>query len=388
MAGARFLIEPDAEARPVGDREAAIERVDRWREVDELAHPRVREVVEVLDDVDVARRDREVDVGGGGDRPADVVGREGQVVRFGPARQAAHAGEPAEVGEIRLDDVDVAALDERRRVPDRMDPLAGRDRRPGRPSDARQGGRVLGRDRLLDPARRVRFERDRELGRRVRRETAVHLDHEVDVRADHLADRGHDGDRATPVGRADPDARRAERVELHRPIAARHHADRELGDPGRLEVGLVPAVRVGGHAITEPATEELPDRDPEMLADEVEGGDVEGGKRGLAVLARPAVLETLDRPGQPLGVERVGADDVPGGELLDDRDERVGLVDRPDLAHAGQTRVGLELDEHELAPGRPDDRRPDVGDLHVASSGWAGWRAVRLRVRVARALGT
>ena len=63
--------------------------------------------------------------------------------------------------------------------------------------------------------------------------------------------------------------------------------------------------------------------------------------------------------------------DVPAGELLDDRDERVGLVDRPDLADAGQPGVGLELDEDELAPRCPDDRRPDVGDLHVASSGWA-----------------
>ena len=234
----------------------------------------------------------------------------------------------------------------------------------------------------------IRLERDRELGRRVRRETAVHLDHEVDVRADRLADGGHDGDRAAPVWRADPDARRVERVELHRPVATRHHGDRKLGDPGGLEVGLVPAVRVGGHAIAEPAPEELPDRDAEVLADEVEGGDVERGERGLAVLARPAILETLDRPGQSFGVERIGPDDVPGGELLDDRDERVGLVDRPDLADAGQAGVGLELDEHELAPGCPDDRRPDVGDLHVASSGTGEWRAVRVPARLARAPGT
>ena len=62
-------------------------------------------------------------------------------------------------------------------------------------------------------------------------------------------------------------------------------------------------------------------------------------------------------------------DDVPTGELLDDGQERIGLVDRPDLADTDQPRVGLELDEDELAPGRADDRGADVGDLHVASSG-------------------
>ena len=62
---------------------------------------------------------------------------------------------------------------------------------------------------------------DRDLGRGVGREAAVHLDHQVDVRADRLANGGHDRDRAAAVRGADPDARGAERVELHRPIAAR-----------------------------------------------------------------------------------------------------------------------------------------------------------------------
>ena len=54
------------------------------------------------------------------------------------------------------------------------------------------------------------------------------------------------------------------------------------------------------------------------------------------------------------------------------REQRVGLVDQPDFADADQPGVGLELDEDELPPGRPDDRRPDGGDLHVASSGSGG----------------
>ena len=73
-----------------------------------------------------------------------------------------------------------------------------------------------------------------------------------------------------------------------------------------------------------------------------------------------------------LGVERVGADHVAARQLVDGRHERVGLVDRPDLADAGQPGVGLELDEDQVAPRRPDDRGPDIRDLHATSSAGAG----------------
>src|SRR4029079_11395966 len=84
------------------------------------------------------------------------------------------------------------------------------------------------------------------------------------------------------------------------------------------------------------------------------------------------VLEALDRPGQPLGVERVGTDDVAGRQLLDGRHERVGLVDRADLTDAGQAGIGLELDEDEVAPRGPDDCGSDIRDLHATSSAGAG----------------
>ena len=85
------------------------------------------------------------------------------------------------------------------------------------------------------------------------------------------------------------------------------------------------------------------------------------------MLTRAPVLQTLDRPCHPLRIERVRADDVAAGQLLDHGNERVGLVDRPDLADPDQPRVGLELDEDEIAPRRADDRGPDVRDLHGAS---------------------
>ena len=58
----------------------------------------------MLEDVDVPGRRREVDVGRRGDGAADVVRCQGQVVCLGPAGQPAQTGEPAEVGEIGLDD--------------------------------------------------------------------------------------------------------------------------------------------------------------------------------------------------------------------------------------------------------------------------------------------
>ena len=108
MTGARVVVEPDPETRAVGEGEAAVGAIDHRGRVDQLAHPRIGEVVEVLDDVDVPGRDREMDVGGRRDRPTDVVRRERQVVRLGPAGEPAHPGEPAEMGQIGLDDVDVA----------------------------------------------------------------------------------------------------------------------------------------------------------------------------------------------------------------------------------------------------------------------------------------
>ena len=173
-------------------------------------------------------------------------------------------------------------------------------------------------------------------GRGVRRETAVHLDHQPDVWSDRLSDRGHDRDRAPPVARREPDARRPERIELHRSVPARDHVPCQLRDPCRFVIGLVPAVGICGDAVTEAAAEQPPDRDAELLPHEVERGDSKAARADCPCSLGPAVLEAFDRPGQPLGVERVGTDDVAGGQLLDGRNERVGLVDRPDLTDAGQ----------------------------------------------------
>ena len=100
--------------------------------IDEILHPRIGEVVEVLEHLVVRRRDREMDVGHRADRSADVVRRQQQVVRVGPAGQVLHRQEAAEVREVHLDDVGDAGLDELADVGDRVRALAGRDRDPRR----------------------------------------------------------------------------------------------------------------------------------------------------------------------------------------------------------------------------------------------------------------
>ena len=67
------MVEAKAQTRALRDAEAAVLGVDQRGVVDEFADPRIGEIVEMLDDVHVPRRDRELDVGGGGDRATDVV---------------------------------------------------------------------------------------------------------------------------------------------------------------------------------------------------------------------------------------------------------------------------------------------------------------------------
>ena len=79
------------------------------------------------------------------------------------------------------------------------------------------------------------------------------------------------------------------------------------------------------------------------------------------------VFGALDVPREPLDVERIRSGDVTRRQLADARDERLGLVDHPHFAGARQARVGRELQEHELAPGRPNHGDAQVDNVHEAT---------------------
>jgi hypothetical protein len=192
----------------------------------------------------------------------------------------------------------------------------------------------------------------------------VHLDHELDVGSDRLAHRLDQPHHEAELLPGQGARRSAKRVHLQRPVAALDHALRGLRHRRRVPLGVIPAVGIGGHAASERAAEQLPDRHAERLADQVPAGDLKGGQRRHGDLAWSAVLGDLDVPCQPLDVEGVAADDVPGGELVDAGQKRVGLVDHAHLAQPDEAVVGLELQKGQFPPRRPDHGRLQVHDLH------------------------
>ena len=322
----------------------------------------------MLQNLVVRRRDGEVEVRHRAHGAADVVGRHQQVIGVGPSGETLHREEAPEVRQVHLHDIDAPALDELADVGHGVRALAGGDREPGGLAHAAQRGRVLRRHRLFEPFRLARLQAHRHCGRRRGREAPVHLDHDLDVRADGLADGGHDLHGGPTLRRRELGAGGPERVQLERPIATLHHVLREARDREGIPLRRVPAVRVCGHALTEAPAQELPHRHAERLSHEVPAGHVEGRQRRLRDLAGPPVLPALDVPGQALHVEGIRPDHVARRQLVDAREQRVRLVDHPHLADAAASVVSHQLDERELAPGGSDDRRDDVDDPHPSLS--------------------
>src|SRR5205814_2406614 len=118
----------------------------------------------------------------------------------------------------RLDDVDQSALEQVPELGDGVHPFTGRDRDAGTGPYLAQLGRTVRWHRFLDPLRVVRLQQGGDPYRGRGREPAVHLDHELDVRAHRLADGRHDVDRQPALGRGQFGAGRPERVELPRPV--------------------------------------------------------------------------------------------------------------------------------------------------------------------------
>ena len=103
----------------------------------------------------------------------------------------------------------------------------------------------LGRHRLLDPERLERLDRADVVARRVRGETSVQVEEDVDVVADRIADRCDDRDCVSESGCRELAPRVSERIELQRRVAVRDDGARLVGELRRSIGRSVPSVGVG-----------------------------------------------------------------------------------------------------------------------------------------------
>ena len=124
-------------------------------------------------------------------RAGEGMRRDHAVVRLGIGGDAPALGKATGPGDVGLDDVDRAAVDQ---LAEAVEPdlgLVAGDRRRQRVGDPAAAVDVVGRDRLLDPIKLMRLHRAAHLDRDGRAPGAVDVDHQLGLRPQCLA---HCGD--------------------------------------------------------------------------------------------------------------------------------------------------------------------------------------------------
>ena len=362
MRGDDRFVERDAETRRGRKRERAVD--DIRDATGRLLYERRGEVVEVLEDLEVRRRRGEVDRRHRRHGTAHVVRGDEHVVRLGPRRELPRLGDAAHHREVGLDDVDRVQLEELAELVTDMDALPTRDRDASRASDLRHRLRVVGWDRLLDPAGAIRLELAGDRDRLRWREASVHLDEHLGIRARAFAHRFDERDRAAQLARGELLPGRPERIELQRAVAARDRSARGVAELGRRALDGVPAVRVRRDAVVDRAAEQSIHGHAERLADDVPARDLDHRERGHRDLSGARVV-VADHPAcERLERERIRADDVRRHRFLEVTEESARVVDHAHLAHALDPLVGADDDEREVAPGVAKHERADLDDLH------------------------
>jgi site-specific DNA recombinase len=295
-----------------------------------------------------------------------AVRRDRDAVRLGHRRDLFDLEQPADVADVGVDDVGGALLEAVAEVRLGVERLAGHNRDVDLRPHLGRRVEVLGRGRLLVPEDVVLLDRLGDADRMHRGEPAMHLDQELDLRADSLANGSHTLDgRILDVALDDRVPGTGERVELDRGDPA---VDQPLAALGQRAL----AIRVGVDAdpVAAGAAEQVVDRLLGDLSNDVPHRQLEPRERAVEVEST-----ALDRHVAPhrlcelLDVERIAADDV-GPEVLDHPLERLlASGQRVCLAPAMESGVRFELDEEgNLAPRGLDQPGLDGGDLHGGSS--------------------
>jgi hypothetical protein len=172
------------------------------------------------------------------------------------------------------------------------------------------------------------------------------------------------------------------RVELH----GREPARGVLRGARRPELGVDVDVRrvavlgvevaVGTKTLVHAAAEQVVDRLPDGLADDVPARHLDATEHADERDIRPCrIAPAVDVAPECLDSEGVRADDVARADVLDHRRHRLRPERRGvDLPHALDAVIGDELQEDEVAAAEvrrrvPDDERLDARDNHLARGG-------------------
>ena len=364
----------------------------------------------VLERHEVLGGDRDMGGGHRGDRAFGHVDRHGDAVVLRHVADLLGLEDAAAGEQVRVDDRDAAALEQRLEALLQVDVLAGADRHRGRLLQLPVLVGVLPGDHVLEPGRHVFLDPPGEPDAVLQRDVADVVDGERNLHADHLADLGDvllqqvealvgevqagegmedvvhvvDGVAGAPVlDRLDRAAAGVDAVAFER-AGRRDHRARDIGDlhqpeihleEGEAEVhallealaGLGAArhrrvgVAIDAHLVAELAAEHLVDRHAVGLAGEIPQRDLD--RRDAAAL--PAVAaELLDAAEQAVDVAGVLAEQP---ALQHQRVGGAGAVAH--LAEPDDALVGVDLEQRRGERRADDLGHPHVGDAKLGRPG-------------------
>ena len=208
------------------------------------------DVLDALQDQEVGRARRQLDVGRQADRPVVAVRRDLGAERLRQGGDLLALQQPARPPEVGLHDRRPTRLQHACELVLRRQPLPGRDRYRRLRRNLRQRRDVVGRHRLLEPQRVVRRDVVGEPDRPARRELAVRPHQQIGLTTHCLADRAQERHRALDVDQprlmTTHRRVRAGRVELDRGEPARHLLGGALGRHLGVVVHVRPITRVAG----------------------------------------------------------------------------------------------------------------------------------------------
>ncbi len=196
----------------------------------------------------------------------------------------------------------------------------------------------------------------------------MHLEQDLWLWADRIPDRFHERDRPELLGTLQLVMTGPERVELEGLVPPLDDLFRGGMKLFGLPLHPIPAVGVGLDALAHRPAEQVVDGLAQSFADDIPAGRLEGGYPRAHHLSGPREVVAAHLLDEILDAEGVVPDHVPRGGLPQVPDQGLGVVDHPRLAQAGQTLVGVEPHDGEVAPVGADNECRCVRNLHAFSS--------------------